>query len=161
MAIPTDQGSSTELLRILASGLVGALSAIVAQTVANVFASARHRKELALKERQLILHFLSPLSERRLLAFETIYDRIQVAIEESSMTLRDYQQIRPMLLYLPGELRDSFLDAMAELLGATRESSETRKAIAVENLKALQIDLERELGIDLVNRGISDIEPRE
>jgi hypothetical protein len=144
-----------ELLKIVVPGILGALSAIGAQAVANAFSNRRHSEEMRQKEKQLQLQFLAPHAQRRLAAYETVYELMQKAIEENSMSLRDYEAVRPMLLYIETGVKESVVNSLARLVSATTSGDHKKLQEAVHAVKQAQGALESRSGVSVVNSGIT------
>jgi hypothetical protein len=136
---------------------VGALSAIVGQSVAARHAERRHELEIQQRERQMWAQFVAPIATRRIDAFEAIHDTIQTAIETGEIPMNEYISLRRRLLYMPSGLRAETLAALTSLLSARREPDSVRKDSSIAALKVAQASIEEALGIRRLEEGLSRI----
>ena len=145
------------LIPIVASGLLGALSVLLGQLVSGYFSAKRHREDLSSRERERWIQFLVPVAQRRLAAYEQAYDLLQGAIEGGTISVAQYVQLRPNLLYLEAHIRSSLVTSVEGLVRAVRTKDETLRERAIEDIRKCQSNLEIGLGLGAVGQGIQAV----
>lgn len=155
-----EPSATLEIAKLVASGALGALSALLGQWLSNRSAARRYEAEVKQRERELWAQLaVAPLGPRRMEACEEIYDRVQGAIETKRLDMNDYLALRPKLLYVPG-LRPRLLSALLLLAEATRSDSKQQQEAAVEDLRQAQEALESELGLPIMESGVRSLTTR-
>jgi len=161
--IHTDQCGSAdttallEILKVVAAGSVGALSAILAQYLSNKSAERRHQRELEQRATEMWSVFLSPIAARRIQAYEDCYDTIQEAIETSRLNMNDYLKVRRVSVYLPSSIRSSLMQSLSSLLNATRAGQQPEAMQAINRLKEVQNQLQTELGATTISEKLKSL----
>lgn len=146
-----------EIIKVVASGAVGAFSAILGQHIAARHAERRHALEMQQRERQMWAQFVSPVAARRIDAYEAIYDTVQTAIETGEIPMSDYINLRKRLMYLPSNLRDRTVTALSMVLAEKRANNSQGVTEANALLKEIQTDLECALGLKSLEDGLQQI----
>lgn len=143
-----------EIVKVVASGAVGALSAVLAQYISAKHAEKRHATEIAQRERQMWAQFATPMASRRIDAYENIYDTIQTVVETGEISMSDYVALRKRLIYLEPAIRDPLLLELGRAIAATRSNDQSTISDSQSRLRDIQAHLESSLGLRTLEDGI-------
>ena len=103
------------------------------------------------RERELSATFVATAAQRRIDAYEVLYETIQEAIESDSMTLDQYKELRRHLVYIRKDIRNAAVEALKTLAAGNRASVRHASDGVVQQLAAVQESIEESLGLNIVD----------
>jgi hypothetical protein len=137
----------TEVGKSAAPAFVGALSAILAAVATNVFAERRHKRELALKNRELEQRSLESMIPTRLAAYRSVFLALQKSKSTSRLSPVECDDLSAHLLWVDQAFAKRVVDALAQArVGQTEQEGETTRTIS-----QLQADIQRLVGAEELN----------
>ena len=139
-------------IQVLGGALIGAIVTLLSSLFSNIISERRFKKEMILKEREQKLSLLRPLSERRIIALEDIYDLIQVIIENENVTLDNYNVLRKKIVYIDSDNRDNLIFVLRQMVNIKGNSSD--KIVLINKLKAIQAHIEDDLGLNYLRNNL-------
>lgn len=148
---------SDTVLSVLVSGLVAAFSALAGAYITNRAAQRRQELDIQQKERELWSTFILPTANRRVSALEEIYDTLQHAIEVSRLEMAEYKRIRRLLIYIPGQLQGDLIEGLVGLVDAVDKVNRVQNSSAVPQLKKVQAELRRSLGLPAIEEYVINL----
>lgn len=139
-------------IQVLGGALIGAIVTLLSSLFSNIISERRFKKEMILKEREQKLSLLRPLSERRIIALEDIYDLIQVIIENENVTLDNYNVLRKKIVYIDSNNRDNLIFVLRQMVNIKGNASD--KIVLINKLKAIQAHIEDDLGLNYLRNNL-------
>ena len=139
-------------IQVLGGALIGAIVTLLSSLFSNIISERRFKKEMILKEREQKLSLLRPLSERRIIALEDIYDLIQVIIENENVTLDNYNVLRKKIVYIDSNNRDNLIFVLRQMVNIKGNASD--KIVLINKLKTIQAHIEDDLGLNYLRNNL-------